>query len=107
MPAHDGDLTNFNGKSIDIDLDLLLLPGRLLRLITCCRQIKSDTRRLIRENLDRRIFQPYRNMVSGEREKNWWMTGTNNWNAVLPGGCDRFGAAVIDSPIDRGFLYCG
>jgi hypothetical protein len=43
-------------------------------------------------------------MVSGKREKNWWMTGTNNWNAVCLAGVTGSALAVIDSPMDRAFF---
>ena len=105
MPAHDRDLTNFHGKSIDIDLGSSSLAWSLATAdYLLADKLSPDTRRLIRENLDRRIFQPYRNMVSGKREKNWWMTGTNNWNAVCLAGVTGSALAVIDSPIDRAFF---
>jgi hypothetical protein len=102
MPAHDRDLTNFNGKSIDIDLGSSGLAWSLATAdYLLADKLSPDTRRLIRENLDRRIFQPYRDMVLGKREKNWWLTGTNNWNAVCLASVTGSALAVIDSPDDR------
>ena len=102
MPAHDGDLTNFNGKSVDIDLGSSGLAWSLATAdYLLADKLSSETRRLLRENLDRRIFQPYRDMVSGKREKNWWMTGTNNWNAVCLASVTGSALAVIDSRQDR------
>lgn len=98
MPAHDRNLTNFHGKSIDIDLGSSSLAWSLATAdYLLADKLSPDARRLIRENLDRRIFQPYRDMVSGKREKNWWMTGTNNWNAVCLAGVTGSALAVIDS----------
>ncbi|MBN2593476.1 MAG: heparinase II/III family protein [Sedimentisphaerales bacterium] len=102
MPAHDGNLTNFHGKSVDIDLGSSGLAWSLATAdYLLADKLNPETRRLLRDNLDRRIFQPYRDMVSGKREKNWWMTGTNNWNAVCLASVTGSALAVIDSPEDR------
>ncbi len=102
MPAHDRDLTNFHGKSVDIDLGSSGLAWSLATAdYLLADKLSSEARRLLRENLDRRIFQPYHEMVSGRREKNWWMTGTNNWNAVCLASVTGSALAVIDSSEDR------
>lgn len=102
MPAHDRDLTNFHGKSVDIDLGSSALAWSLATAdYLLADKLSPETRLLIRDNLDRRIFQPYRDMVSDKRKKNWWMTGTNNWNAVCLAGVTGSALAVIDSPEDR------
>ena len=98
MPAHDRDLTNFHGKSIDIDLGSSALAWSLATAdYLLADKLGAKIRRLIRDNLDRRIFQPYRDMVLGKRQKNWWMTGTNNWNAVCLAGVTGSALAMIDS----------
>jgi hypothetical protein len=102
MPAHDGNLNNFNGKSIDIDLGSSALGWSLATAdYLLGDKISPETRRLIHENLERRIFQPFRDMVSGKRKKNWWLTGTNNWTAVCLSGVTGAALAVLDSPDDR------
>ena len=98
MPAHDRQLTNFHGKIVDIDLGSSALAWSMATAdYLLADKLSSETHRLIRDNLDRRIFQPYRDMVSGKRKKNWWMTGTNNWNAVCLAGVTGSALAVIDS----------
>jgi len=102
MPAHDRDLTNFHGKSVDIDLGSSALAWSLGTAdYLLADRLSSETRRLIRDNLERRIFRPYRDMVSGKRKKNWWMTGTNNWNAVCLASVTGSALAVIDSRDSR------
>ena len=102
MPAHDRDLTNFHGKSVDIDLGSSALAWSLATAdYLLADKLSPETRRLIRDNLDQRIYQPYRDMVSGKRQKNWWMTGTNNWNAVCLASVTGSALAVIESPEDR------
>ena len=102
MPAHDRALTNFNGTSIDIDLGSASLAWSLSTADYLLADRLSDgTRRLLRQNLERRIFTPYQDMVRGNRKNNWWMTTTNNWNAVCLAGVTGSALAVIDSPNTR------
>lgn len=98
MPAHDRQLTNFHRKNVDIDLGSSALAWSLGTAdYLLADKLSPEARLLIRNNLDRRIFQPYRDMVSGKRKKNWWMTGTNNWNSVCLAGVTGSALAVIDS----------
>jgi hypothetical protein len=105
MPAHDRDLTNFKGTSIDIDLGSSALGWSLATAdYLLAEKLGPESRRMIRDNLEQRIFRPYEDMVSGKREKNWWMTTTNNWNAVCLGAVTGSALAVIDSA-ERRALY--
>lgn len=105
MPAHDRDLTNFNRTSTDIDLGSSALAWSLATAdYLLADKLSSKIRRIIRNNLDERIFEPYRGMVTGKRNKNWWMTGTNNWNAVCLAGVTGTALAVIDPPEQRAFF---
>jgi len=105
MPAHDRDLTNFNGTSTDIDLGSSALGWSLATAdYLLADKLSPEIRRLIRDNLNRRIFEPYHDMVLGKRRQNWWMTGTNNWNAVCLANVTGSALAVIDSPRQRAFF---
>lgn len=98
MPAHDQSLTNFNGKVVDIDLGSSLLGWSLATAdYLLGDKLGQESRRMIRDNLERRIFKPYEDMVAGKRKRNWWMTATNNWNAVCLGSVTGSALAVIDS----------
>ncbi|NIP26638.1 MAG: heparinase [Phycisphaerae bacterium] len=102
MPAHDRSLANFKGTSVDIDLGSSMLAWSLATAdYLLADKLSPDTRRLIRDNLEKRIFKPYEDMVHGKRSKNWWMTGTNNWNAVCLGSVTGPALAVIESPRRR------
>ncbi|UCE46217.1 MAG: heparinase II/III family protein, partial [Phycisphaerales bacterium] len=104
LPAHDRQLTNFHGKAVDIDLGSAMLAWSLATAnYLLGDKLSPEIRRLIRDNLQKRIFQPYRDMVSGKREKNWWMTTTNNWNAVCLAGVTGSALAVLDSKDSRAF----
>ena len=105
MPAHDRDLTNFNRTSTDIDLGSSALAWSLATAdYLLADKLSPKIRRIIHNNLDERIFEPYRGMVTGKRNKNWWMTGTNNWNAVCLAGVTGAALAVIDPPDQRAFF---
>ncbi|MHC4503545.1 MAG: hypothetical protein ACYTFI_09590 [Planctomycetota bacterium] len=97
MPAHDRRLTNFKGTSVDIDLRSAamawslatarhLLGGKLGPAV-------SD---LIRENVRRRVLDPFRDMAKGKRKGNWWTRTTNNWNAVCLAGVTGAALATIE-----------
>ena len=102
MPAHDRSLTNFKETSVDIDLGSSMLAWSLATAdYLLADKLSPDTRRLIHDNLEKRIFKPYEDMVKGKRKKNWWMTGTNNWNAVCLGSVTGPALAVIESPRRR------
>ena len=66
MPAHDGELKNFRGETIEIDLGSSGL-GLELATADCLLgdRLSEATRKLIRENLERRIFAPFRAAVNG------------------------------------------
>jgi hypothetical protein len=105
MPAHDRSLTNFKETSIDIDLGSSMLAWSLATAdYLLADKLNPETRRLIRDNLEKRIFKPYTDMMEGKRTKNWWMTGTNNWNAVCLGSVTGPALAVIESPQRRAFF---
>ncbi|NCO37573.1 MAG: heparinase [Armatimonadetes bacterium CG_4_10_14_3_um_filter_66_18] len=105
MPAHDSKLTNFEGEVVDIDLKssargwelattLYLLGGKL----------SPPTQKLIRDEVTRRILDPYRDLVEGKRPRNWWMTTTNNWNAVCLAGVTGSALALLDGKEERAFF---
>ena len=105
MPAHDAKLASFNGTSTDIDLGSSSLAWSLATAdYLLADKISPEVRKLIADNLDRRIFTPYQDMVLGKREQNWWLTGTNNWNAVCLAGVTGSALSVIDSPHSRSFF---
>ncbi|MCX7045981.1 MAG: heparinase II/III family protein [Candidatus Sumerlaeota bacterium] len=104
MPAHDGKLENFRKKSVDIDLGSSDLAWNLA---TACyllgERLDKETQSLIRENIQKRILDPYSDMVNGKREKNWWMTGTNNWNSVCLAQVTGSALALLQPREERAF----
>ncbi len=102
MPAHDRALTNFRGETVDIDLASSALGWQLATADYLLGDRLSDTTRgLIRENVERRILEPFRDMVSGKRRRNGWLTTTNNWNAVCLAGVVGAALAQVEPRDDR------
>jgi hypothetical protein len=100
MPAHDRDLANFNGKSIDIDLASSALAWHLATMDWLIgEKLNAEVRKKVKENISRRALEPFRAMFNGERKMNWWMTTTNNWNAVCLAGVTGAGMVELE---DRG-----
>ncbi|NOZ21895.1 MAG: hypothetical protein GXP25_12505 [Planctomycetes bacterium] len=105
MPAHDRKLTNFHGKTIDIDLRTASLAHELATAsFLLGDKLSPEVRQLIRDNLMRRVINPYRDMVTGKRKINWWMKTTSNWNAVCLAGVTGTGLATLESREDRAFF---
>ncbi|MCX5685676.1 MAG: heparinase II/III family protein, partial [Planctomycetota bacterium] len=102
LPAHDGSLKNFKGESIDIDLFSSAVGWHLATAnYLLGDKLSAPVRQKIRENVARRILDPYRDMVTGKREKNGWLTTTNNWNAVCLAGVTGAALAQAESREDR------
>lgn len=97
MPAHDRSLANFNAERTDIDLASSALGWHLATAAWLLGdRLSPETGALIRDNVEERILTPYRAMYSGERDANWWMLTTNNWNAVCLAGVTGAGLAQIE-----------
>ncbi len=102
LPAHDGKLENFYGKTIDIELGSSMLAVDLATAdYLLGDRLSPETRNLIRNNLQRRIFTPYRDSVIGKRPEFWWLRAENNWNAVCLDGVTGAALATLDSPQER------
>lgn len=101
----DRSLANLEGRYTGIDLNVSM---RIWELAQADWQLGSrlqpETRRRLREELERRAFAPFRRMLHGEQQPEWWLTTTNNWNAVCLGGVVGAALAVIDSREDRAFF---
>jgi hypothetical protein len=103
MPAHDASLTNFKGTHLTIDLGsshrawLLATADWLLG-----ERLTPALRARIRAECRRRVLDVYLAAVrAGATRGNWWMTTTNNWNAVCTAGLVGTALALADDPRER------
>ena len=105
MPAHDAGLRNFRGTTIEIDLGAATM-GREMATARWWLgdQLSAGTRELVRDELTRRIFRPYRQAIARGKPKLWWRAGTNNWNAVCLAGVTGAALATLDTREERAFF---
>jgi len=105
LPAHDGNLKNFNGTEINIDLVSADVGWRLaLMRYWLGEKLDPRTRQLIADELERRIFTPYTSSIQSGQPRHWWLTTTNNWNAVCLAGVTGAALAAIESRPRRAFF---
>jgi len=109
MPAHDRSLANFHGKTIDIDLASSAVGWELATIdYLLGNKLSAKTRKLIRENVRRRLLDPFLAMIKGKRERDWWMETTSNWNAVCLAGVVGAALAIAESREERArFILAG
>ena len=67
-------------------------------------KLPPGTRQLIRENVRRRVLQPFRDMVEGRRKEINWLRIKNNWNSVCLAGVTGAALTLEDSPRDRAWF---
>jgi len=104
-PAHDGSLQNFKGTVTEIDLHVANASWNLATAdYWLGDKLSPETRKLIRSELERRTFTPFTGMVTKGEPRMWWLTTTNNWNAVCLAGVTGSALAVIDSRERRAFF---
>ncbi len=102
LSAHDRSLRNFHGEAVEIDLGAAMMAGTLATTdYLLGDKLSPATRRLIHENLQRRIFTPYQSVINGKSRSYFWIHGINNWNAVCLDGVTTAALAELDSPAER------
>jgi hypothetical protein len=104
-PAHDRKLDNFYGRTVEMDLRASGLAWELATAdYLLGDKLSPATRRLIRDNVQRRVLQPFRDMVQGRRPEIFWLRATHNWNAVCLAGVTGAALALEESPEDRAWF---
>jgi hypothetical protein len=105
LPAHDGSLANFKGKVVEIDLTAAATASSVATAnYWLGEKLSEETRKLIRSELERRTFAPFEGMVKQGKPRMWWLTGTNNWNAVCLAGVTGAATATIEDRQRRAFF---
>ena len=101
-PAHDGKLDNFYGRTVEADLRATAMGWELGTADYLLGDtLAPATRRLLRENVERRVLQPFRDMVDGRRKEIFWLRATHNWNAVCLAGTVGAALALEGSKEER------
>lgn len=98
LPAHDGKLTNYKGTVITVDLWSSALAWDLaLTDYLLADRMPADTRKRLRAEIQRKVLQPYFDMIHLRRTVDWWLVGTNNWNAVCLAGVTGAALTLAES----------
>jgi hypothetical protein len=104
-PAHDRKLDNFYGRTVEIDLRASAVAWELATVdYLLGEKLTPATRRLIRDNVQRRVLQPFRDMVEGRNPEIFWLRATHNWNAVCLAGVTGAALALEEAPADRAWF---
>jgi len=102
---HDGALTDYNGKTITIDLGSAELAGNLGDcLYLLGDRLSPEIRQLVMTKLRERIVDPYQKSVKGTGMKQWWIAADMNWNAVCHAGTVAAALAVCPDRNERAFF---
>jgi len=104
MPAHDGRLDNFHGRQVTIDLAVAMFAWELAtidRILAA--KLSPSLRTTIRQELERRVFAPYRRMAAGEQDQ-YWLLHVHNWNAVCLAGVTGAALAALDDRQERAWF---
>jgi hypothetical protein len=105
LPAHDGRLANFKGTAITIDLRSSDVGWNLATArYWLGDRLSEKTRKLIDDQLERRIFTPFTGAVTVGKPGLGWLTGASNWNAVCLAGVTGAAMANIPSRDRRAFF---
>ena len=105
LPAHDGTLANFRGKVVEIDLVAAATGANVATAAWWLGdRLSPETRKLVDDELRRRIFLPFSGMVREGKPRMWWLTTTNNWNAVCLAGVTGAATAAVECRQSRAFF---
>jgi len=101
-PGHDWECENRDGIRVTIDLHSAMSAWSLATADWMLGDtLSQDLRCRIRQEIQRRVFQPYRECAIEGKRPLWWLTETNNWNAVCHAGVVGAALALIDSREER------
>ena len=108
FPAHDQNADVYKGNLIYIDLPSSGISWELATVDYWLQdKLSAEVRALIRENIERRTFAPYEKTIKEGQQHgrdNWWVTTTNNWNAVCHGAVIGAALALIDDAERRAWF---
>jgi hypothetical protein len=102
LSAHDRELDNFHGRITDVDLFSAILGWNMAlteRLLED--RLSVESRKLIRENVRRRVIDPFLAAARGETKLCFWLHSNHNWNTVCLSSCTGAALALSESKKER------
>ena len=108
MPAHDRSLSNFEGRSVSIDLASSSVAWQLATALHLLGdRVEPDARAQVRARIMAWVLAPGRDGLAGRAREQSWMRGTSNWNAVCAAGVTGAALALLDAREDRALFVAG
>jgi hypothetical protein len=82
-PGNDDERGTFEGKTIFNDLISLHRASNMVAAdYLLGDRLRPEIRQLIRNEVERRVFKPFRERIESGKDVYWWVTVTHNWNSV-------------------------
>ena len=101
-PGNDLKRLNYDLKTVEPDLGVVHFVENLaLTDFILGARLPAQTRALIREEANRRIFAPMRQRIESGRDLYWWIKVKHNWNSVCLSGIAQAAAALLPGTADR------
>ena len=101
LSAHDKDYQNFYGKQYDVDLNSSVMATIFSQTYYLLGdKLSEDLRRDIRECVQKRVFNPVMETFKTLKDT-YWLTTTNNWNAVCLSGITGAALAILPNKHER------
>ncbi|NCW27285.1 MAG: heparinase [Verrucomicrobia bacterium] len=102
LPPHDKSNANYQGKTVDVDLGVAMRAWTIVTADSWLgEKLPESLRKKIREEVQRRVLQPYLDKIEGRNPGLWWVTTDNNWNAVCHAGVIGCALALEPDPKRR------
>lgn len=99
--AHDGNLANYKGTIITIDLYSSALAWNLATAdVLLGDKLSPEIRQLLRQEARRRIFDPFHRMIEGKQSR-YWLMHEHNWNSVCLAGTIGTALALLDTKEEK------
>jgi hypothetical protein len=109
LPAHDGQLNNFEGRWQEVDL-MVAMKGWSLATIAYwhAESFGPELTGRIHDALRRRVVAPFIARMNGGRSADtdgmWWNRADNNWNSVCHAGVVGTALAIVPTRAERALI---
>lgn len=101
-PGNDGTRDTFEGRTVFNDLFSVTMGANLVGAdYLLGDRLTPEMRTLIREEVQRRVLDPYRQRIESGKDIYWWAKVTHNWNSVCVLYTTICALALLEDPMDR------
>lgn len=102
FPMHEQGMALYNRETIFTDLASVHYAGNLVAALHLLEdRLKPETCKLIRREVETRIFQPFEERIKTGRDVFWWTIVTHNWNSVCLAGILSCALRLKADPAER------